>query len=49
LMDLNSILTISHIESFLTAIRAREVDVPLPFYVSKKFDEQSPRDRQGRR
>ena len=41
LMDLNSILTISHIESFLTAIRAREVDVPLPFYVSKKFDEQS--------
>ena len=45
---LNSILTTSRIESFLRAIRPREVDIPLPFYISNKFDEQSPRDRPGR-
>jgi cellulose synthase operon protein YhjQ len=48
LTDLNSILTVSRIESFLSNMRAKEVDVPLPFYVSNKYDERSPRDRQGR-
>lgn len=48
LSDLNSILTIPRIESSIEAMRSKGKCIPLPFYVSNKFDEQSPAEQQGR-
>ena len=48
LSDLNSILTVARVETAIEALRAKGIRAPLPFYVSNKFDEQSPAEQQGR-
>lgn len=48
LSDLNSILTVARIETAIKTMQAQGVSVPLPFYVSNKFDEHSAAEQQGR-
>jgi cellulose biosynthesis protein BcsQ len=47
LTDLNSILTVSRIESSIQAMTARGIYVPSPVYVFNLFEEQSHRDQQA--
>jgi cellulose biosynthesis protein BcsQ len=48
LSDLNSILTISRIESIWKHVRANGLRVPDPFYVFNEFDEQDPIEQKAR-
>ena len=50
LTDLNSIMSIPRCEAHNAAMREeRGLDVPLPVYVSNKYDEESERERMGRK
>jgi cellulose biosynthesis protein BcsQ len=48
LTDLNSILTIPRIEASVKAMRDKGLNVPLPVYVSNKFDESNAMEQQAR-
>jgi cellulose synthase operon protein YhjQ len=48
LSDLNSILTIARLEASIKTLRDKGVCAPLPFYISNKFDDNSPAEQQGR-
>jgi len=48
LPDLNSILTVSKVESSLEAIRSMGVEVPSPFYLFNQFDPENPIDQGAR-
>jgi len=48
LPDLNSILTISRVESSLETMRSRGVEVPSPFYLFNQFDPDDPIDQGAR-
>ncbi|HEX4007353.1 MAG TPA: cellulose synthase operon protein YhjQ/BcsQ [Acidobacteriaceae bacterium] len=48
LPDLNSILTVSRVESTLEAMRARGSEIPSPFYIFNQFDEANPIDQGAR-
>ena len=48
LPDLNSILTISRLESSLRAMRFKNPKIPTPFYILNQFDLEDPVDREAR-
>jgi len=48
LPELNSIVTISRLESSLQAMRLRGADVPTPFYLFNQFDPHDPIDQEAR-
>jgi cellulose biosynthesis protein BcsQ len=48
LSDLNSILTVSRIESSIRVLKAGGINAPFPFYVFNLFDEHNTRDQQAR-
>jgi cellulose biosynthesis protein BcsQ len=48
LPDLNSILTVSRVESSLEAMRAKGVEIPSPFYLFNQFDPENPIDQGAR-
>jgi cellulose biosynthesis protein BcsQ len=48
LPDLNSILTISRLESSLQAMRSTGIEIPTPFYIFNQFDPQDPIDQGAR-
>ncbi len=48
LPELNSIVTISRLESSLQAMRLRGADVPNPFYLFNQFDPHDPIDQEAR-
>jgi cellulose biosynthesis protein BcsQ len=48
LPDLNSILTVSRIESSLGAMRSRGAEIPSPFYLFNQFDPEDPVDQGAR-
>lgn len=48
-VDLNSIMSISRVEAGNVTLRERfNLDLPSPIYVLNKYDEESPREREGR-
>jgi cellulose biosynthesis protein BcsQ len=48
LPDLNSILTVSRVESSLETMRSRGSEIPSPFYLFNQFDPDDPIDQEAR-
>lgn len=48
LPDLNSILTVSRVESSLEIMRSRGAEIPTPFYLFNQFDPEDPIDQGAR-